>query len=110
MDSARRSRRRDAVGWRDRVIADAQSDEGQAVARAHHVSPALVLEAARLIAGFIAAGETYVSQQDITLGIFRVRLRQARRVAKYLEARGHIELAADRDMMRPIGVWYDLFR
>jgi hypothetical protein len=89
----------DAVRWKDRVGDDARSEEGRAMARAHRVSPELVLEAARLIAGYIARGEDVVSRADL---VIEGGKRQAQRVVKYLEARGHIE-RVDSDLIRPIG-------
>ena len=90
--------RADATAWRDRIIADAESTEGRAVARAHQVSVELVGEAAAMIEAYIARGELLVSRAD-TIGAL-VGPGQARRVVRYLEARGHIERGADRDLFR----------
>ena len=48
--------RADATGWRDRIIADAESAEGRDAARAHQVSVELVGEAAAMIEAYIARG------------------------------------------------------
>jgi hypothetical protein len=61
----------DATAWRDRVVADIQSEEGRAAARAHHVSIWLIDQAAALIAGYIARGEAIVSRADT---VERVRI------------------------------------
>ena len=90
--------RADATAWRDRIIADAESAEGRAAARAHQVSVELVGEAAAMIEAYIARGELLVSRAD-TIGAL-VGPGQARRVVRYLEARGHIERGADRDLFR----------
>jgi hypothetical protein len=90
--------RADATAWRDRIIADAESAEGRAAARAHQVSVELVGEAATMIAAYIARGEHLASRAD-TIGAL-VGPGQARRVVRYLEARGHIERGADRDLFR----------
>ena len=68
--------RADATRWYDHVAAGVLSEEGLAAAHAYHVSPALVLEAARLIAGYIAAGETEMSRAD-TIGQAKSRERKA---------------------------------
>jgi hypothetical protein len=104
--------RADAARWYDHVAADVSSAEGVAAARAYHVSPVLVLKAARLIAGYIAAGELEMSRAD-TIGQAGSRerkpisARQALRVVKYLVARGHIKLAGHRDLMRAVGLRAD---
>jgi hypothetical protein len=75
-----------------------------------HVPPAIVLEVARLIAGYIAAGKLEMSRAD-TIGRSGNRERkpisarhQALRAVKYLEARGHIKLAGHRDLIRAVRV------
>jgi hypothetical protein len=97
----------DAARWYDHVAADVSSVEGVAAARAYHVSPVLVLEVARLIAGYIAAGALEISRAD-TIGQARSRerkpvsARQTLRAVNYLEARGHIKLAGHPGLMRAI--------
>jgi len=99
----------DATRWYDHVAAGVLSKEGLSAARTHHVSPALVLEAARLIAEYIAAGETEMSRAD-TIGQAKSRerkpisVRQALRVVKFLEARGYIKLAGDHATIRALGL------
>jgi hypothetical protein len=101
------STRADAASWYDHVAADVSSVEGVAAARAYHVSPVLVLEVARLIAGYIAAGALEISRAD-TIGQARSRerkpisARQTLRAVNYLEARGHIKLAGHPGPMRAI--------
>ena len=95
--------RADATAWRDRVIADVRRAKGRAAALAHRVSVELVIEAVQLIAAHVARGEVEVSRAD-TIGAL-MGPGQARRVMRYLEARGHIERAGDRDLiLRPVGI------
>ena len=68
-------------------------------------------QAAALIAGYIARGEDVVSLADTvrrapTWGDEGrpISAQQARRVAAFLAARGHIKHTVDRDLIRPIGV------
>jgi hypothetical protein len=103
------STRADAARWYDHVAADVSSVEGVATTRAYHVSPVLVLEVARLIAGNIADGKVEISRAD-TIGQARSRerkpitARQKLRAVNYLEARGHIMLAGHPGLMRAIRV------
>jgi hypothetical protein len=105
----------DAAAWRDRVVADVTTDAGRAAAREHQVAPARIITAAELIGGYIAAGETFVSREDLRRGwAFANRAdlllseRQMRRLMRFLVARGHIERGAG-DLIRPIHE-DDLFR
>ena len=84
----------DAVFWKDRVMNDVRSEQGLLSAREHQVSVKLISEVTALIAGYIARGEALVSPADtIRRALNRNELpisdRHARRVAKFLEARGH---------------------
>jgi hypothetical protein len=92
----------DAIAWGDRVLTDVKSAKGLAAADAHQVPIELVAEAVGLIAAYIARGEILVSRRD-TIGAL-CGPRQSRRVAAYLEARGHLEPVGDRDLFRPLGV------
>ena len=83
----------DAALWRKRVIFDAESAEGRAAADAHQVPIELIVVAAARIAGYIARGEVVVSQRD-TIGAL-CGPGQARRVARYLAERGHVEARGD---------------
>ena len=69
--------RANGLAWRDRVIADAESAEGRAVAWNHQVSLDLIDEVAARIAGYIARGEVLVSGRD-TIGALRPRADAAR--------------------------------
>jgi hypothetical protein len=91
----------DAIHWRDRVLTDVKSARGRAAADAHQLAIELICEAVGLIAAHIARGELVVSRRE-TIGEL-CGPRQARRVAAYLEARGHIE-GVDRELLRPLGV------
>jgi hypothetical protein len=53
--------RANGLAWRDRVIADAESAAGRAVAWNHQVSLDLIDEVAARIASYIARGEILVS-------------------------------------------------
>jgi hypothetical protein len=83
----------DAVNWKDRVIDDVRSEQGRLSAREHQVSVELINEVAALIAGYIASGEILSPADTFRRALNRSELsisaRQARRVAKFLEARGH---------------------
>ena len=84
----------DAVQWKDRVIIDVRSELGRLSAREHQVSVKLICEVAALIAGYIARGEVIVSPADtirraLNRNELPISARQARRVTKFLEARGH---------------------
>lgn len=83
-----------AVHWKDRVITDVRSEQGRLSAREHQVSVKLISEVAALIAGYIARGEVLVSPADtirraLNRNELPISARQARRVTKFLEARGH---------------------
>ena len=93
------------AAWRDRVIADAESAEGRAVAWNHQVSLDLIDEVAARIAGYIARGGVLVDWRD-TIGAL-CGPGQTRRVVSYLEARGHVERTEDRDLIRPVGARAD---
>ena len=94
--------RTNGLAWRDRVVADAESAEGRAVAWNHRVSLDLIDEVAARIAGYIARSEVLVSWRD-TIGAL-CGPGQTRRVVSYLEARGHVERCVDRELLRPIGI------
>ena len=83
----------DAVNWKDRVIDDLRSEQGRLSAREHQVSVELISEAAILVASYIASGEVLSLAGSIRRALNRNELpisaRQAGRVAKFLEARGH---------------------
>jgi hypothetical protein len=83
----------DAALWHKRVIVDAGSAKGRAAADAHQVPVELVTEAAAMIAAYIARGEVVVSRRD-TIGAL-CGPGQARRVARYLAERGHVEGRGD---------------
>jgi hypothetical protein len=92
----------DAIHWRDRVVADAESAEGRAAARKRRVSIYLISHVAAKIASHIASGEDVVSRAD-AIAALPVSARQATLAVAYLEARGHIERVGDRDLFRPVG-------
>ena len=82
----------DAVYWKDQVVNDVRGEQGRLSAREHQVSVNLISEVAVLIAGYIARGEVLVSPADTVrraLNELPISARQAGRVAKFLEARGH---------------------
>ena len=89
----------DAVNWKDRVIDDVRSEQGRLSAREHQVSVELISEVASLIASCIASGEVLASgdvlspadtiRRALKRNGLPISARQARRVAKFLEARGH---------------------
>src|SRR5215475_13233724 len=89
----------DAVNWKDRVVDDVRSEQGRLAAREHQVSVELISEVASLIASCIASSEVFASGDVLSpAGTIRralkrnelpISARQARRVAKFLEARGH---------------------
>ena len=84
----------DAVYWKDQVVNDVRGEQGRLSAREHQVSVNLISEVAVLIAGYIARGEVLVSPADtvrraLNRNELPISTRQARRVAKFLEARGH---------------------
>ena len=84
----------DAVCWKGRVIDDVQSEQGRLSAREHQVSVKLISEVATLIARYIARGEVLVSPADtirraLNRNELPISARQGRRLAKFLEARGH---------------------
>ena len=83
----------DAVNWKDRVINDVRSEHGRLSAREHQVSVKLISEVAALIATYVANGEVLSPVDTIRRALSRNELaisaRQAGRVAKFLEARGH---------------------
>ena len=83
----------DAVYWKDQVVNDVRGEQGRLSAREHQVSVNLISEVALLIAGYIARGEVLVSPADTVrraLNELPISARQAGRVAKFLEARGHV--------------------
>jgi hypothetical protein len=83
----------DAARWRDRVAVDIFSSvAGLAAMRHHKVAVDVLVKLANQIAGHIAAGEDLIE----------MRSGQARRVARFLEARGHVERVRG-DLVRPIG-------
>jgi hypothetical protein len=83
----------DAVNWKDRVIDDVRSEQGRLSAREHQVSVKLISEVAALIATYVARGEVLSPADTMRRALSRNELpisaRQAGRVAKFLEARGH---------------------
>ena len=83
----------DAVNWKDRVIDDVRSEQGRLSAREHQVSVKLISEVAALIATYVANGEVLSPVDTIRRALSRNELpisaRQAGRVAKFLEVRGH---------------------
>ena len=83
----------DAVNWKDRVIDDVRSEQGRLSAREHQVSVELISEVASLVASCIASGEVLSPADTIRRALKRkeqpISVRQARRVTKFLEARGH---------------------
>jgi hypothetical protein len=85
--------RADAARWRDRVAVDILSDTGIAAMSEHGVSIDVLSSAIDRIAGFIAAGEDLIE----------MRSGEARRAARFLEARGHI-MRVRGGLVRPIGV------
>ena len=86
--------RADAARWRDRVAVDILSDGGiAAISSEHGVSVDALATAIDRIAGFIAAGEDLIE----------MRSGEARRAARFLEARGHI-MRVRGGLVRPIGV------
>ena len=97
----------DAIQWKDRVINDVRGELGRLSARQHQVSVKLICEVAALIAGDIARGEVIVSLADtIRRTLIRNELpisaRQAGRVTKFLEARGHAASLGTRMMTSKI--------
>jgi len=83
----------DAVNWKDRVIDDVRSEQGRLSAREHQVSVKLISEVAALIATYVAHGEDLSPANAIRRALSRnevpISARQAGRVAKFLEVRGH---------------------
>ena len=83
----------DAVNWKDRVIDDVRSEQGRLSAREHQVSVKLISEVTALIATYVARGEVLGPADTIRRALSRNELpisaRQAGRVARFLEARGH---------------------
>jgi hypothetical protein len=83
----------DATRWRNRVRADLASPAGCAVMSEHKLlSVRSVDDVADVIAGHIAAGDALVP----------CRGSRRRLVAKFLAARGHVEIVPG-DLLRPIG-------
>jgi hypothetical protein len=82
----------DAARWRDRVAVDITSVAGLAAMRHHKVAVDVLAKLANQIAGHIAAGDDLIE----------MRSGPARRVARFLEARGHVERVRV-DLIRPIG-------
>ena len=83
----------DAVHWKSRVIDDVQSEQGRLSAREHQVSVKRIGEVAALIATYVARGEVLSPADTMRRALSRNELpisaRQAGRVAKFLEVRGH---------------------
>jgi hypothetical protein len=103
------------MAWRDRVVADVASDAGRRAAHEHHATPALIVEVAELIGGYLAAGESVMSRRDLSVDLmlglaFASRTDEAlgcsdwqmRRLMRFLEERGHV-VPAGGDLIRPIG-------
>jgi hypothetical protein len=84
----------DAVRWRDQVDADLFSEEGMAAAPDQlHM---FMLDAVGQIAGCLGRGDDLISQRGTIRQVINwqshkpITARQARAVADWLEARGHI--------------------
>ena len=83
----------DAARWRDRVAVDIFSSVARIYAMSKYgVSVDVLAAAVDRIAGHIAAGEDLIE----------MRSGPARRAARFLEARGHVERVRG-DLVRPIG-------
>jgi len=82
----------DAARWRDGVAVDITSVAGLVAMSHHKVAVDVLAKLANQIAGHIAAGDDLIE----------MRSGPARRVARFLEARGHVERVRD-DLVRPIG-------
>ena len=79
----------EAVTWKDRVIDDLRSEQGRLSAREHQVSVELISEAAILDASYIAVSPDDTIRRALNRNRLPISARQARRVAKFLKARGH---------------------
>jgi hypothetical protein len=91
----------DAVNWRRRVVADAESEQATTAADAHRVETGSVIEAATVIAGYISRGALEVIGEDLP--------RRLRPALAFLVERGHLERfdrgeRGDNDLFRPVGV------
>ena len=83
--------RADAARWRDQVAIDITSTAAIAAMSERGVSIDALAAAVGRIASHIAAGEDTIEMHSV----------QARRAAKFLEARGHI-VRVDADLIRPV--------
>jgi hypothetical protein len=84
----------DATRWRKRVHADLASPAGCATLSEHKLlSVRSIDDVADVIAGHIAAGDALVP----------CRGSRRRLVAKYLAARGFVEIVGGGDVMQPLG-------
>ena len=87
--------RADATRWRDRVCADIASAAGCAAMSEHRLSIQFVNDVVDAIASHIAAGDDLVVNHHSS---------RRRLVAKFLAARGHVEIVQGCDLIRPVGV------
>ena len=85
--------RANATRWRDRVCADMATATGCAALSEHRLSIQFVNDVVDAIAGCIAAGDDLVVNHHSS---------RRRLVAKFLAARGHVEIVPG-DLLRPIG-------
>ncbi len=85
--------RANATRWRDRVCADMATATGCAALSEHRLSIRFVNDVVDAIAGCIAAGDDLVVNHHSS---------RRRLVAKFLAARGHVEIVPG-DLLRPIG-------
>ena len=85
--------RANATRWRDRVCADMATATGCAALSEHRLSIQFVDDVVDAIAGCIAAGDDLVVNHHSS---------RRRLVAKFLAARGHVEIVPG-DLLRPIG-------
>ena len=86
----------DAARWRDRVAIDLTSEYGIVAMKLHHVSIDEIAAAVERIASHIAAGEDQIE----------MRSHAARRAARFLEVRGHVERMRG-GLVRPVGARAD---
>ena len=86
--------RANATRWRDRVGADIATATGCAALSEHRLSIQFVNDVVDAIAGCIAAGDDLVVNHHSS---------RRRLVAKFLAARGHVEIVPGCDLLRPIG-------
>jgi len=87
--------RANATRWRDRVCADMATATGCAALSEHRLSIQFVNDVVDAIAGCIAAGDDLVVNHHSS---------RRRLVAKFLAARGHVEIVQGCDLIRPVGV------